>query len=142
MPGPRGVARPEVHRADDLDRSRDSAARDRRRAQPAGDMQRNIQLFSNFADGSECIRRLVQMPVSLRTVSIVRSYFSVLLFSLTDSALLVLLTAAISRDRMAVDALFQNRRRLEHHHAARRDRHLGTRLRIATDALALAAYHE
>src|SRR4051812_40416022 len=43
---------------------------------------------------------------------------------------------------VAVYPLLQNRRRLEHHHAARRDRHLGAGLRIAADALALLAHHE
>src|SRR5271167_1214198 len=43
---------------------------------------------------------------------------------------------------VTVDALLQDGRRLEHHHAARRDRHFGTGLRIAADPLALLAHHE
>src|SRR5437763_2740284 len=41
-----------------------------------------------------------------------------------------------------VDALLEYRRRLEHHYAARRDRHFFAGFRIAPDALALLAYHE
>src|SRR3954447_6680035 len=43
---------------------------------------------------------------------------------------------------VGVDALLQDRRRLEHHDAARQDRHLGAGLRIAADALAFLAHHE
>src|ERR1044072_9162032 len=43
---------------------------------------------------------------------------------------------------VAVDALLQNRRRLEHHHTTRRDRHFGTSLRITSDTLTLLAHHE
>src|SRR4051812_21013333 len=43
---------------------------------------------------------------------------------------------------VAVDPLLQDRGRLEHHDPARRDRHLGPRLRIAADTLALLAHHE
>src|SRR5215510_15382409 len=43
---------------------------------------------------------------------------------------------------IGVDALLENRRRLEHHHAARRDRHFFAGLGIAPDPLALLAHHE
>src|SRR5436190_6546565 len=43
---------------------------------------------------------------------------------------------------VSVDPLLQDRRRLEHHHTTRRDWHLGTSLRIATDALTLLADDE
>src|SRR5206468_880810 len=42
----------------------------------------------------------------------------------------------------AVDALLEDRRRLEHHDPARRDRNLLAGLRIAADALTLLAHHE
>src|ERR1700744_2578573 len=45
-------------------------------------------------------------------------------------------------DVIAVDPLLQDRRRLEHHHAPRRDRNFGSRLRIASDALTFLAHHE
>src|ERR1043166_9270048 len=41
-----------------------------------------------------------------------------------------------------IDALLEDRGRLEHHHATRRDRHFLAGLRIAPDALALLAHHE
>src|SRR6185312_7887990 len=59
------------------------------------------------------------------------------------------LTGRHARDRVAflgvgavVDALLQDRRRLEHHDPARRDRNLGPGLGIAADPLALLAHHE
>src|ERR1700722_3701246 len=45
-------------------------------------------------------------------------------------------------DAVAVDPLLQNRRRLEHHHAPRRNRYLGAGLRVTADTLALLAHHE
>src|SRR4051794_32796231 len=45
-------------------------------------------------------------------------------------------------DVNAVDALLEDRRRLEHHDPARRDRHFLAGLRIAPDPLALLANHE
>src|SRR3954449_12966351 len=56
-----------------------------------------------------------------------------------DALLFVLGGMAVA---VAVDPLLQDRRWLEHHHAARRDRHLGAGLRIAADALTLLAHHE
>src|SRR6266446_1604789 len=44
--------------------------------------------------------------------------------------------------RTRVDALLENRRRLEHHNPSRRDWHFRSGLRIAPDALALLAHHE
>src|SRR5262249_34296145 len=41
-----------------------------------------------------------------------------------------------------VDTLLEDRRGFEHHHATRRDRHLGAGLRIAADTLAFLAYDE
>jgi hypothetical protein len=43
---------------------------------------------------------------------------------------------------VVVDALLEDRGWLEHHHATRRDRHLGAGLRIAADALALRTTNE
>ena len=43
---------------------------------------------------------------------------------------------------MPVDALLENRRRLEHHDTPRRNRHLGAGLRVASDTLTLLAHHE
>src|SRR5690349_21840452 len=43
---------------------------------------------------------------------------------------------------VAIYTLLQNGRWLEHHHAARRDRHLGAGLRIASDPLTFLAHHE
>jgi len=47
-----------------------------------------------------------------------------------------------SRAGISVDALLEDRGRLEHHHAARRDRHFLGGLEIAPDPLALLAHHE
>ena len=47
-----------------------------------------------------------------------------------------------SLDVGAVDALLEDGRRLEHHHAARRDRNFLAGLGIAADPLALLAHHE
>src|SRR5947209_7526458 len=54
----------------------------------------------------------------------------------------VLGLGSVAAVTIAVDALLEDRGRLEHHHAARRDRHLGAGLGIAADALALLAHHE
>src|SRR6202140_976514 len=43
---------------------------------------------------------------------------------------------------LAVDPLLQDGRRLEHHHATRRNRHLGAGLRVTADTLAFLAHHE
>src|ERR1700761_5759065 len=43
---------------------------------------------------------------------------------------------------MTVDALFENRRRFEHHHTPRRDRDFRAGLRITTDTLTFLANHE
>src|SRR6266436_9677207 len=43
---------------------------------------------------------------------------------------------------VAVDSLLQYGGWLEHHHATRRNRDLGTGLRVAADALAFLAHHE
>src|SRR3954468_6853702 len=59
------------------------------------------------------------------------------------SAFLVSLAFAVAvGDGVAVDALLQNRRRFEHHHTARRDRHFGTGLRVTSDTLTLLAHHK
>src|SRR5690348_8254093 len=50
--------------------------------------------------------------------------------------------AAIDGYMLAIDPLLQDCRRLEHHHATRRDRHLGAGLRVAADALTFLAHHE
>src|SRR5258705_456173 len=44
--------------------------------------------------------------------------------------------------RIGVDALLQDRGRLEHHHAPRRNRNLFAGLRVAADSLTLFADHE
>src|ERR1700704_2036384 len=54
---------------------------------------------------------------------------------------LVGLVAAVS-GAVPVDPLLQNSRRLEHHHATRRNRHFGAGLRITADTLAFLAHHE
>src|SRR5689334_8417072 len=60
-----------------------------------------------------------------------------------QSAFLIGLAFAIAvGDCVAVDALFQNGRRLEHHYTARRDRHFSTGLRVTSDTLTLLAHHE
>src|ERR1700737_1802477 len=43
---------------------------------------------------------------------------------------------------VAVDPLLQNRRRLEHHDTAGRNRHFGAGLRVTAYTLALLAHHE
>src|SRR3954462_7714624 len=43
---------------------------------------------------------------------------------------------------IAVDALLENRRRLEHHHPARRNRYFLAGLGVTPDPLALLAHHE
>src|SRR5947209_8555446 len=53
----------------------------------------------------------------------------------------VFLAVAVG-DGLAIDPLLQDRRRLEHHHAARRDRNFGAGLRIASNPLTLLAHHE
>src|SRR5262252_6042930 len=54
---------------------------------------------------------------------------------------LVVLGVAVG-DSVPVDTLLQDRRRLEHHHTARRNRYFGAGLRIASDTLTLLAHHE
>src|SRR5712671_5496065 len=54
---------------------------------------------------------------------------------------LVGLVAAVS-GAVPVDPLLQNGRRLEHHYATRRNRHLGAGLRITSDTLTFLAHHE
>src|ERR1700704_4373678 len=44
--------------------------------------------------------------------------------------------------RVGVDALFQDRGRLEHHHAARRDRNFLAGLRVTADSLTFFPHHE
>src|SRR3954447_8588545 len=85
----------------------------------------NVEFVRDFTDGTERIGRLVQMPAPFR--------------SLCEA--LVVLGVAVG-DSVAVDTLFQYRRRLEHHHTARRNRYFGAGLRIASDALSLLAHHE
>ena len=43
---------------------------------------------------------------------------------------------------LSIDLLLQDRRRLEHEHPARQDRHLGAGLRVAALALTFLAYEE
>src|SRR5262249_3042731 len=85
---------------------------------------RHVEIVSHFADGAEGIGRLVHDRPRL-TVKKPAA------FGLPLAARLVV-----------VDALLEARRWLEHHHTARRDRHLGAGLRIAADTLALLAHHE
>jgi len=47
-----------------------------------------------------------------------------------------------SRAGISVDALLEDRGRLEYYHAARRDRHFLAGIGIAPDPLALLAHHE
>src|SRR3979411_414161 len=54
---------------------------------------------------------------------------------------LVGLVAAVT-GAVAVDPLLQNGRRLEHHHATRRNRHLGAGLWVTSDTLTFLAHHE
>src|SRR5215471_4830929 len=53
-----------------------------------------------------------------------------------------LLEFGVATVRPGIDALLENSRRLEHHHAPRRDRHLLAGLRISADALTFLAHHE
>src|SRR4029077_1401028 len=88
----------------------------------------NIEVFGDLADGSERIRRLVQTLPSSFARSGERIELSALTFAVAGF--------------VAIDSLFQDGRWFEHHHATRRDRHLGAGLRIAADPLSLLANHE
>src|SRR5215475_10107353 len=79
---------------------------------------RDIEIACHLADGAESVRRLFQEPPPL---------------------LRVLRSAAA---RVGIDALLEDRRRLEHHHAPWRYRYFGARLGIPPDALALLAHNE
>src|SRR4051794_32945756 len=88
---------------------------------------RNVEFLRYFADGSERIRRLVQMPNPYPE----------------GGLRLGLRLAGVAIGAVpGVDPLLQDRRRLEHHDPAGRDRHLGAGLGVATDALTLLADHE
>src|SRR3984893_16785963 len=86
----------------------------------------DVEVGGDLADGPERIRRLVQMPAP------------VLVARLNG---LVGVAVAVG-GAVAVDPLLQNGRRLEHHHATRRNRHLGAGLGVAADTLAFLAHHE
>src|SRR5712691_3675674 len=77
---------------------------------------------------------------SSATSLIVRNASGALFNATSLSGSARLLAAATVRTR--VDALLENRRRLEHHNPARRYWHFGAGLGIAADALALLADHE
>src|SRR5579871_762711 len=83
---------------------------------------RHIDLVSDFADGAESPRRLVQsLPLARAERCRLRGRVVA---------------------RIGIDALLENRRRLEHHDTARGNRHLLAGLRITPDPLSLLAHHE
>jgi hypothetical protein len=55
---------------------------------------------------------------------------------------MIVVTSVIGIGGLAAYLSLQNSRRLEHHHAARRYRHLSAGLRITADALAFLAHHK
>src|SRR6202022_2368714 len=92
------------------------------------DVLGDVEVGGDLADGSERIRRLLQMLAPL-------------LIARANELSLVDLAFAVA-GTVAVDPLLQNRRRLEHHYTARGNRHLGAGLRVSADTLALLAHHE
>ena len=89
---------------------------------------RQIELVRHFTDAAKCVRRLViQSGLTPRC----------------DLKNAVLKRTPVSnRLGVTVDAMLEDRRRLEHHHPARRDRHFLAGLGVAPNALALLAHHE
>src|SRR5436190_17044975 len=89
----------------------------------AQDVLRHVEVLGYFADGTECVGRLVQSR----------------LLPYRSGRNTLSAAAAIT---FAIDALLENSRRLEHHRPPRRNRHFLPGFRIAADALPLLAHDE